>query len=67
MNTWIKEPLARKKILRKDYTIPQNPASLDAVPIDFITSKSNLNNGTDLFKDNADFINYGISKMTNKF
>jgi hypothetical protein len=67
MNTWIKEPLARKKALQKEYTIPQNPASLEAVPIEVINSRSNLNNVTDLFKDNADFINYGISMMTNKF
>ena len=67
MNTLINEPLARKKVLRKDYSIRQNPAAFKVLHNDFVSSRSDLNNVTDLFKDNADFINYGISAMTSQF
>jgi hypothetical protein len=67
MNTLKKEALIRKKALRKDYSIRQNRATLEVVHNEFVNSRSNLNNVTDLFKDNADFISYGISTMTSPF
>ena len=67
MNTLIKAPLARKKVPRKNYSIPQNHATLKVVHKEFLKPKSNFNNVTDLFKGNADFINYGISAMSNLF
>jgi hypothetical protein len=67
MNTLIEEALVRKKVLQKDYSISQNSDSLKATPNEPVSSKSDLKNVTDLFKDNADFINYGISAMTNLF
>ena len=66
MNTLIKAPLARKKVLRKKYNIPQNHATLKVVH-KLVDSKPNFNTVTDLFRANADFINYGISAMTNAF
>jgi hypothetical protein len=67
MDTLINEPVARKKVLRKDYSIRQNPAALKVLHNEFVSSRSGLNNVTDLFKDNADFINYGISAMSRLF
>ena len=67
MNTLINEPLARKKVLRKDYSIRQKPATLKVLHNEFVSSRSDLNNVTDLFKDNADFITYGISAMSRPF
>jgi hypothetical protein len=67
MNTLIMESLARKKVLRKDYSIRQNRASLKLVHSKFLRSRSNLINVTDLFKGNADFIKHGISAMTSPF
>jgi hypothetical protein len=67
MNTLIKESLSRKKVPREDYSIPRNPTTLKLVPNELVNSRSNLKNATDLFKDNADFISYGISTMTIPF
>jgi hypothetical protein len=67
MTSLIKEPLTRKKELRKDYSIHQSRATLKVVHNEFVSSRLNLNNVTDLFKGNADFIKYGISAMTNQF
>jgi hypothetical protein len=67
MNTLIKKPSSRKRAIRKDGRILQNPDGLKLVPTELISSRSNLSNVTDLFRDNADFINYGISAMTYPF
>ena len=67
MNTLINEPLVRKKVLRKDYSIRQKPTALKILHNEFVSSRSDLNNVTDLFKNNADFITYGISAMGRPF
>jgi len=66
MNTLIREPLTREKVLRNDYSIRQNRTTLKVVHNELVSSRSNLNNVTDLFKGNADFIKYGISAMTSQ-
>ena len=67
MNNLTKEPLIKKKVFSKDYNISQNRATLNVVHNRFVSSRSNLSSVTDLFKGNADFINYGISAMTSPF
>lgn len=59
--------IALKKVFRKDHRIHENRAKLELVKNEFDNSRSDLKNVTNLFKDNADFITYGISAMTFPF
>lgn len=59
--------IALKKVFRKDHRIRENRAKLELVKNEFDNSRSDLKNVTNLFKDNADFITYGISAMTFPF
>ena len=65
MNTLIEKPIAVKKAHRKDYSMAQVDTTMVVEYDKFIKSKSDLNNVTDLFIDNADFISHGISSMVN--
>ncbi|MFT4849050.1 MAG: hypothetical protein ACI83B_001588 [Sediminicola sp.] len=67
MSILIKEPLVRRKVIQKDCSVVQNSDPLEITSNEIVSLKSDLKNATDLFKDNADFINYGISAMTNTF
>ena len=63
MNTLVMEPITKKKVQRKDHSIPEVLSSLKIVYKKPIDPTPNLDQAIDLFKNNADFIDYGLSSM----
>ena len=63
MNTLVLEPVSKKKVSNKNYSIPEEISSLQIVFKKPIDNTPNLDQATDLFKNNADFINYSLSSM----
>lgn len=64
MHTLIMEPILTKEVQNEDYSIPEVFSSLQLVFKSPIEVSPNFNEAIDLFKNNADFIEYGLSSMT---
>ena len=64
MNTLVMEPVSKKKVQNKNYSFPEVLSSLQIVFKKPIETLPNSNQPIDLFKNNADFIAYGLDTMT---
>lgn len=63
MNTLVVEPVARKKVQNEYNSISEVLSSLEITFKKPNVATLDLSQAVDLFKNNADFINYGLSSM----